>query len=262
MNKTEKNITILIISIIMFLCPFVFSGCGLDVYYVLEAPTIKKNYPTTSSEFDERYFDFVTNDEDNKGYLKSANQSFVYLGTAVYYKIYNNSSTLSSQYSAIEALNEDEEDYGESAEKMIDSYGFKQLGTSGGTITPLIAADSTNREVKIRLTNYGSQDEYQAYITVDGEDLTNSSGTIVVPRRVQNNHTFDFGRDGDNDEVPSEDDDEDDVKYSSSFSDDDDECWYVAMYAVAVGRDETYSKSYSFVLYLGAVTIDASEEDN
>ena len=47
-----------------------------------------------------------------------------------------------------------------------------------------------------------------------------------------------------------------DTKFSSTSQSND--VWYVAMFAVAVGKDTNYTPVYSNILYLGAVTIDKS----
>jgi hypothetical protein len=192
-------------------------------------------------------------------YLSSSSE-FVFLGTAVYYKIFNNHSTMESEDSAIDAVNTSS-NYSTAATKMIETYGFEELKTSAGTISPLVKATGSNRHVYIRLTNYQSSDDYAAKITVAGTELAVPLRMVSVDSAYC---TFDFGRtsgktdDGYYNEVPSK--GEDDVTYSSSFSSDG--VWYVDLYAVAVGRDTTYTTSYSLVLHLGAVPIDANSEDN
>ena len=256
MKVIRVNSLKLIILLFLLIGVVFSSGCGLEEYYILRAPITATHIPTISSQYDERFFEFKTNDYDNKEYLASAKQNFIYLGTAVYYRIYNNTSTMSSKIATITALNTTS-NYSKAAEKMID-LGYQQLGTSGRTITPLIAAASTNRTINIRLTNYGSESAYQARVTVDDTELVDSDGTSVVPRRKGNTYSFDFGRDGTNNTVPE--DGDSDVQHSSSFTTDN--TWYVDMFAVAVGRDTTYSSSYSLVLHLGSVAIAASTEDN
>ena len=50
------------------------------------------------------------------------------------------------------------------------------------------------------------------------------------------------------------------MNYSLTASEDD--IYYVALYAVAVGYDNSFTNYYSNVLYLGSVPINAAEEDN
>ena len=67
------------------ICCLCFFGCGLEEYYVLEAPFRIYNTPNADTTYDNKYFDFVTNETGNAG----ISPSFNFLGTAVYYKIYN-----------------------------------------------------------------------------------------------------------------------------------------------------------------------------
>ncbi|MBQ2481529.1 MAG: hypothetical protein II516_09795, partial [Treponema sp.] len=81
------------------------------------------------------------------------------------------------------------------------------------------------------------------------------NGQPVMPRRyINSNYGFNFGQD-DNNPLPKNGDA--DVNYSSSSSDSG--TWYVDMYAVSVGRDTSYSTSYSKVLFLGSVKIQESD---
>lgn len=239
------------------------SGCGLEEYYMLEAPYRAYNLPTYSTLYDRRYFEFLTNESANKSYLDS-DSAFKFLGTAIYYKIYNNYSTMTAHDSVLSSKNSSS-DYSAAASTMIETYGFRQLGTDDGTMTPLIEATGINRKVYIRLMNYQDLDNFAARIEIDGVPMTKSGGGNVVPLRTGNRYTFDFGRrglstDSDNNKLPA--DGDEDVYYSSSFSDSDKKIWYVDVYAVAVGRDATYTTYYSNVLHLGSVPIDSGERDN
>jgi hypothetical protein len=223
---------------------------------MVEAPFLIYNQPTYSSLYESRYFDFYTYDT---GQLASSD--FDYLGTAVYYKIYNNYSTMATAVSAITSLNSSTT-YSAAADKMIETYGYKELSTSTGTPSPLLPNSNADTRVYIRLMNYQSGN-FTAKI-LKGYDGTDFSGTgSYIPRRnISGKYTFDFGRtstDPDNSKIPEEGDS--DVNYSS-FSDDNNSVWYVDMFAVAVGRDTTYTKYYSKVLHLGSVPIDSSSEDN
>ncbi|MCI1210079.1 MAG: hypothetical protein LKF96_11615 [Treponema sp.] len=234
-------------------CLFLLTGCGLETYYVLEPPTVASHVPTTDSVGEEKYFAFRTNDSYNNSL-----DDIKYKGTAVYYKIYTNLSTMNSHISAISALNTSS-NYSKAAKKMIETYGYQQLGTDDGTVHPLIEASSgSGQNVIIRLTNY-----YEDLADDDAKYLNEPIITIAdadfsVPKRYDNKYSFDFGRTGNYDGTPSSDDT--DVEYSSSFTTSD--IWYVDMYAVAVGLDTTYSKLYSLVLHLGSISIDAGSENN
>lgn len=246
-------------------CLFCFSGCGLDEYYVLDAPSYTQNIPTYSSLFDTRYFSFNTYESGMSEYLKS-DSAFKFLGTEIYYKIYNNYSTMQSNDSSISSLNSST-NYSSAASAMIETYGFKQLGTSAGTITPLIKATGSNRRVYIRLMNYQSSADFAAKIVVYTDTSETTPDTTFdangkIPMRSGNKYTFDFGRSSKDTKNAVPADGDTDVTYSSSKSEGYENCFFVDMYAVAVGRDTTYTRYYSHVLHLGAVAIDTTLEDN
>jgi hypothetical protein len=249
-STIEKKVFYLVL-ISFCSCLVSFSGCGLTEYYTLDAPTVTYNSPSyTTTDYTAKYFDFLTRESGMTDYLSSSSD-FVFLGTAVYYKIYNNYSTMLSRNSSISSVNTSS-NYSSAATKMIETYEYQQLGTDSGTITPLVSATGSNRRVYIRLMHYGSSNDYAAKITIAGTEL-------AVPLRVGNKYTFDFGRTSSDDDnaVPVSGDD--DVEYGTASSSGK---WYVDMYAVAVGRDSSYTTSYSLVLHLGSVTIDQNETDN
>lgn len=227
-----------------------FTTCGLDTFSIVPAPTSVVHEPVyTSSDYAANYFRFVAPrvGEDDIPNLR-------FLGTAVYYRIYASSSTMLSRQSAISAVNTSS-DYSAAATKMI-GFGYKQLNTADGNVQPLINKDGG--DVMIRLTNYGNgndpANEYRAQINLIAK----------IPRRsIGQNKTFDFGRHGNNKYVPNDNYDlpasGDEDFESGTISDNK---YYVDMYAVAVGRDSTYTMYYSNVLHLGSVPIDVTAENN
>lgn len=292
-----KKMSIFVGVVFMF-CLFVFNSCGLDNYYVLEAPDTTYNKMQVNSgncdnqtAYDLSYFDFSTNDSGQK-----ITESFNYQGTAVYYRIYNNYSVMNDHISRLSALGSST-NVSAAASKMID-LKYRQLGLAVDvngdgsryvqlTVAPLIKAGSNNRRVYIRLSN-NQNSEYRACIkitevsdanakfwmykesnssfaTFDTVEAGYAAGYgLIIPYRNGNELNFDFGRkyvSGKNAGtyvVPAEGDD--DVEYSSSLSHEG--MWYVTMYAVAEGYDEAFTSYYSNVLYLGSVGIDAREEHN
>ena len=190
----------------------------------------------------------------------TADSSFKYLGTAVVYKIYANASTMVSNIASVSAVNS-ESNYGAAATKLIETFGYQHLGTSSGSVIPLIEGDGNNKRVWIRLTSYGTSPEYQADIRIDGKSFRK-------PRRSENDKFFDFGRakytdsvygvgyNSTNCSVPEG----GDADYSSGSVSSG--LYYVDLYAFAYGQDTTFSKTYSTVLHLGNVTIDSTKEDN
>lgn len=248
---------------IFFVCLFLFPCCGLEEYYVLEAPYQKFSSPDASTgssglDFTGTYFGFYTNDSDNS---TSSASAFKYMGTAVYYKIYNNYSTMNSQISAVSSISSST-NYS-SAFPRLQSYGYQELGVEGRNVSPLIpASGGKNQKVFIRITNYQEPAKnsdkwkdyaYRAKIVVDNDEK-------YIPMRQDNTKSFDFGRKNSNGDYDKPKSGEDDVNYSSTASEDD--IYYVALYAVAVGYDNSFTNYYSNVLYLGSVPINAAEEDN
>lgn len=248
---------------IFFICLFLCPGCGLEEYYVVEAPFRRQTNPTVSDSgdavaFDTAYFDFYTNDSANS---TSAASAFKYMGTAVYYKIYNNYSTMNSQISAVSSISSSTNS--SSAFPRLQSYGYQELGVSGRNVSPLIPASSgKDQRVFIRLTNYHEPTDksgeewknyaYRAKIVVDDNEK-------YLPMRQDNTKSFDFGRKNNNGDYDKPKSGEDDVNFGTASKED---IYYVTLYAVAVGHDNSFTNYYSNVLYLGSVAINAAEEDN
>ncbi|MBM7022133.1 hypothetical protein [Treponema sp. Marseille-Q4523] len=236
-------------------CCLCFFGCGLEEYYVLEAPFRIYNTPNADTTYDNKYFDFVTNETGNS----SMSTSFDFLGTAVYYKIYNRYESIGSVTSALSSANNSTE-YSAAATLLINTYKYRELGTASGTTTPLIASTGADRRIYIRLTNYQNDARYKAKIII-GYAGDSSIVATMVPKREGNRNSFDFGRTGAKDPEPASGDD--DYNYSSSgFSSSYPNTYFVDMYALSVGRDTTYTTYYSKVLHLGTVAVNAVSEDN
>ena len=247
----------------LFVCLFVFNSCGLEEFYELDPPNRANHTPDKDTEYAQRYFDFDTNEEgeNNKGYI-SGSSSFEFLGTAVYYKIYNNYSTMSSDISSISTASSSS-NYSNAVTLVRETYKYQELGTveadnKESDSTPLIKSTGSNQNVQIRITSYLDA-EYAAYLKING------TKSVKIPSRleiVNNKHkSFDFGRTSKDKDVyvePAEGDS--DYKKSSTASEEN--MYYVNMYAISVGRDTSYTNHYSNVLHLGSVSIDASKEDN
>lgn len=248
-----------IFCICLFLCP----GCGLETLYYLDAPFQRQTNPTVSDSGDaasytEAYFDFYTNEN------QKVDENLKYLGTAVYYKIYNSYSTMNSHISSVSSISSSTNS--SSAFPRLQSYGYQELGTKDmngneRNISPLIPAESSNQRVVIRLTNYQEPDQssaewneyaYRAKIVINNVEK-------YVPMRNDSTKFFDFGRKNSSGDYDKPKSGEDDVNYGTASKDD---VYYVTLYAVAVGRDNSFTNYYSNVLYLGSVAINASEENN
>ncbi len=237
---------------------FLFFSCGLDTYIVMDSP-ISVGYEANYESIDaaNHYFQFTTN--ETGGYPSGFN----FLGTEVYYKIYNNATSLLSEKESLISISEKTETSAKAATSLIETYSFKTLKIENYNSSPLIAENGKNRVVTIRLTNYQNLEEFSARVLVDGDYIFGNAKNSK-PVRTDGTHTFDFGRTGEYDSEPVSTDNSvstgiGDVKYGSFTSE---KKWYVSMFAVAVGRDGTYTNYYSNILYLGAVPIDASTADN
>lgn len=255
-----------------------FSGCGLEEYVYIVGPRILNHTSNYETAADERYVEFTTEETANAGKTQ-------FQGTAIYYKIYNNHSDMSSQYSSITSLSSSTNESA-AATRMIDSYKYKQLGLSDNYDSPLIENAGVNRRIYIRITNYydKTSNSNKALLIVGDSDVnkfrnnpedvydsaTNPGGYRIrgTPRRVGNKYSFDFGRakspyeNAEYNKTPSSDDNMDDFKESSSFSESKDGVYYVDLFAVGVGEDENFTRYYSNVLHLGSVAVDSNSEYN
>lgn len=231
----------------VFLLMFVFfaAGCGLENVPSIDAPVSGRNKPSWDTRDNTlRFFSFVAGG--------GSSPDVTMLGTAVYYKIYNNYSTMISVNASIDSLNSSSSSA--AAAQSIISRGYKQLGLNGSEPSPLISGDSS-RAVEIRLTNYQetTNPAWRAYVNVNGS-------FVGSPTRVPSGKSFDFGRPGANstlDKLPLPSDS--DVNLGS-FSEAN--VYYVDAYAVNVGYDATFANQYSKVLHLGAIRIESDKTDN
>ena len=118
-----------IIYFISIICLFIFNSCGLEDYIYISPPRTVWNPPEYDTQNILRSITFETNEKEN------VNDAF--LGTAVYYKIYNKCATMRSRSSSITSLISSTNESA-SAVKMIESYGYKQLCLNTGLESPLI----------------------------------------------------------------------------------------------------------------------------
>ncbi len=245
----------MLMKIISLICLFILSACGLDTLLVLYVPASKLNDPNVDSLWDKKYFDFWTSDTTNQAAISS---DYTFLGTNIYYKIYNNTVTMNNEISTISTIS-NSTNYQNAIEKLTNEtssggYGYKQLRASGSSSTPIVPASSfsVNQRVYIRLTDYNTSSEYSSSFTIDGN-------SIGQPRR-SNGKNFNFGRTSSESNAALPTSSDSDINYSSTFTAANK--WYVVLYAVSVARDSSYTNQYSNVLNLGAVTIDSSEVNN
>ncbi len=214
------------------LCAFLFS-CGLETYTFTYPVLYVYNNPLYSSSDSTTYYcSFQTNESKQ-------NDNFV--GTDIYYRIYNNTSTLVSNRSVIVAANTTNNSG--AAAQLMATYGFKQLKMKPSLgYSIFIPATGTNRNVYFRLKDmYLTSDvDFKAAIKISGSYLYGGT-QLVVPCRYDGSKTFDFF-DDDNSDVSNKIDVEpvngdEDFTFSSSATDSD--TYYVQLFAVGMSFNST-----------------------
>lgn len=260
-NKRSFGRQFLISFAVLSVIPLLAS-CGLDTFYYLDPPLNYESHAGPgSTDETQNYFSCRTNEESSTGsnseYFGSA--ELLFLGTEIYYKIYTSSSTMASVETSVSSMSS-ATNYSSAAEYLISTKGYKPLGISNGSISPLIKAGSSpqNRYVYIRLTDDGADFPIGAICVSDSILRTPSAdkeltfgGDPVYPCRSVESRGFNFGKNG----VPLPQSGDDDVEYGSGPEDGK---WYVDMYAVSVGRDSSYSNTYSQPCFMGSVTISSN----
>jgi hypothetical protein len=238
---------------------FFLSSCGLEVVYFIDEPKSTFNNPLYSSD------DHLTWYFSFRAAVTSSADNLHFMGTDVYYKIYNNYSNLTSHKSAILSVNTAANGYS-AATRMIETYTYKPLGTSSSNEKAVFCEGYDNQKITIRLKNYqlgnGSKDASDCYnqnaCVILGDSATLAENYIPYRNSELGTKSFDFfdydedNKGGTRDVEPKEGDS--DYYYNSTFSEEN--CYYVQMFAVACGWDSTsVSPVYSLVLDLGSVPI-------
>lgn len=230
-------------------CCLFFSGsCGLEEVVVVDEPTVTYNDPLyTGTDYTNFYFEFQTKEEDNQD---------TFIGTEVYYKIYNNSSTLVSERSSINAVNTSSSSTS-AATRMIETYSYQVLGTNPQSSDSVFIPDAgENRRVYIRLLDYGDGDDLKADIKIEKTSIGR------IPYRYSNDKSFDLF---DNDDSDSSDKidvepESGDLDYKQSSTTSVSGEYYVQLFAVGVAFDlSTLTRSYSLLLDLGSIRIKTDE---
>ncbi len=237
---------------LVVMCFFSIS-CGLDVYYILYPPSNAKVVDENTEALN-RFFSFRTNDIENTSMS-------IYTGTSVIYKIYNTLPKLISESSSISNYNDE---FSEKGYNRAIALGYQQLAISNNDF-PLIAKDSSDRSVEIRLFTEGFvSDPYEAGIKVSGQYIMDGYD-IAIPLR-ENETTFSFyssekdtivnGHIYDN-VIPNQEDI--DVSYVSLSDPEQENVWYVNAFAVSVGMTSDFAYKYSELEPLGYIVIKESD---
>lgn len=213
---------------IIFLFSLVTLSCGLDTVIYLEPPTIlNNNYD--SEDDSNKYLMFETSE------TKNASVSSYLKGFEVYYRIYERKEERSYDHSQIYKYDEDNPSV--SVIYLVETKKYKALSLKNASSNdrPLIKKHSTNRKVKIRLTEYTGE---AIGFYIDGTN-------IDIPTRSNN---LEFKKD---DIDPSH----EDVTIAPSSATDKGEYWYVNMYATTYGNDASFKPLYSKLEFIGFLKI-------
>ena len=236
-----------------------FAACGIEVYIYLEPVSTYINKPGSAVDEALNYVAFVTSDVAN-----AASASDYFRGFEIYYRIYNNVTTLNSDVSAIDSYSEDDDTQALAYSYLISTKSYSRLTASDRlTDYPLIPSASSNRAVYIRIYSTVSG-AYTAGIKVyqlaspyaSSEDATlladygSARRTISSVSRNANAYTFqlDYISSGNSD-----------VYWSSSSTSDG--TLYVQFYVMAYGYDESFSNIYSAPYNLSYITLTEDYED-
>lgn len=220
--------------IVIFLVIFLqsFFSCGLPVFYVIYTP-VNAVIPTISSQG--RVFTFQTSDNQNKS-------NDIYLGTDVYYKIYNNKVVCDAD---IDAINKVNTEFSRSGFTKLEGLGYAKLKASPplhSNSDILFDKNANSYTVTIRLFTEGVDESYKAGFISQPNVFSNMNS---IPFRETTNSTFDFEN-----SPPGR----NDLDYTYTENSED-ENYFVAAYAVAVGRDGSFQSHYSSLLFLGVINI-------
>ena len=254
----QKNLFFLVLCIFtgIFL-----SSCGLEEVLTVEEPTVTYNNPLyTSADPLTWYFSFKT----------SADSGENFIGTDVYYKIYNSSSTLSSERSSILAVNTSTNSSA-AATRMVETYSYQSLGTSISTDNSVYFPER-NSSVIFRLktsksadaSTATSDDRYRYHACVGTRIGTSYNYELYIPYRNGNLKSFDFFDENEDDKNKVRDVlpvyGDADYKCAEADKDKTFDEYYIQIFAVGVALNpETVTSNYSLVLDLGSVTIKKGE---
>jgi hypothetical protein len=216
---------------ILLVAAGVFFSCGLESYHVLEPP-IRLEYYLGSDEAQFHYFVFRTMESGE-------NDSYIFQGTTVYYKIYTNSATLTSERSSIDNANIQ---YSANGFNQLTRLGYQELDTAVHD-NLLVPQTGVGREVNIRLFDELS---WSAEVKIDGS-------TRGKPLRRSINRGFNFFASAEAEQAQNP------IPVAgnpdANFSGTPDGNYYVNAYAVSVGRDDYFTNIYSQLIHLGYITI-------
>ena len=223
-----KLCILVIFSLILF-----SSSCGLPVYYIIYPPVNADSLPGDTQE--SRFFSFKTADAQNS-------TSDIYRGIDVYYKIYNNKNDRDSDISQIQAVNSD---FSQSGFNKMQGLDYAKLSSDPklhNKSDVLFDKENSDANIKIRLFDEGPEDNNRYEAGFESDKISFNTGS--EPIRL-NGNSFQFA----DENLPIQGDT--DYKHNEEESD----YFWVAAFAVSVGRDGFFQAYYSSLLPLGSIKI-------
>lgn len=168
----------------------------------------------------------------------STNAAEYYKGIEIYYRIYENEHSYTSDKSEINKYNGDHPS--DAVRYLLDTKQYRRLVTSEITGCPLIGGDSTNRNVRFRLQDFsGSTDSAMLTVAGSGLGIPYRSGNVLPDKRRFNPKNINSS-------------DDDVQKASSSGSD---AFWWINFYAASYGHDATFRSVHSSLEPLGSIKL-------
>ncbi len=216
-------------------------SCGIEVFIYLYPVIYRDGEPSDTEEFNR--FKFRTSDQRN------TDEAGVYFrGFEIYYRIYNNQSTLASNKSAINSYNTSNPAL--AYNYLINTKNYRRLLSVDRTYeTPLIPGAAVNRLVEIRFFSFDVTDPGVYVRDNNTEAILNNYG---LPRRSVHGDDSVYPAPFEFDDIDSGDED---VTWSATWDDEFNKRLYVHAYVLAYGFDASYKQLYSELFELGYVTI-------
>lgn len=138
-------------SLFFVLAETFFVSCGLEEIITVNAPTTRYSDPRyDGNDYLNYYVSFAVNE---------SGQPDTFIGTEVYYKIYNNSRDLLSQQSSILSVNSSSNSTA-AAVKMIDTYKFQPLGIYPSVSQTLFIPKGTGYKITFRVKTVKGNEDY------------------------------------------------------------------------------------------------------
>ena len=153
-----------------------FISCGLEEIITVNPPTLRLNDPIYSNaDFLKDYVSFAVNE---------SNQPDTFIGTEVYYKIYNNSKDLISQQNSILSVNSSSNST-VAAVKMIDTYKFQSLNIFPSVSQTLFIPKGSGYKIIFRIKTEKGNENYGSSESEDTESFESFRACVKFSGRLR-----------------------------------------------------------------------------